>query len=76
MTAFHDCMGLRQTVAASDTRWVVHHMTRIRIAAASLLAAGALLTGGALAQHVAGASASHTVIVAGPIPCCEYVIAN
>jgi hypothetical protein len=46
-------------------------MTSIRIAIASLLAAGALLAGGALAQHNAPVSASHSVVVAGPTPCCE-----
>jgi hypothetical protein len=45
-------------------------MTSIRIAIASLVAAGALLAGGALAQHNAGASVSHTVVVAGPVACC------
>lgn len=46
-------------------------MTSIRIAIASLLAAGALLAGGALAQHNAGTSVSHTMVMAGPAPCCE-----
>jgi hypothetical protein len=46
-------------------------MISIRIVIASLLAAGAVLAGGALAQHNAGASVSHTVVVAGPLPCCE-----
>jgi hypothetical protein len=45
-------------------------MTSIRIALASLIAAGALLAGGALAQHAAGASVSRTVVVAGVGPCC------
>ena len=49
-------------------------MTSIRIALASLLAAGALLAGGALAQHSAGASVHHPVVVAGPIPCCSDVV--
>jgi hypothetical protein len=46
-------------------------MTSIRIAFASLLAAGAVLAGGALIQHTAGASVSHTVVVASPVPCCD-----
>jgi len=49
-------------------------MTSIRIAIASLLAAGALLAGGAFAQHNAGATVSHTVVVAGPEPCCEAMV--
>jgi hypothetical protein len=70
MTTFLDC-GLRQRSGVSNTRWVVHHMTSIRIALASLIAAGALLAGGALAQHAAGAaSVSRTVVVAGVGPCC------
>ncbi|HXB49328.1 MAG TPA: hypothetical protein VNW50_16320 [Streptosporangiaceae bacterium] len=46
-------------------------MTSVRIAFVSLLAAGALLAGGALAQHNAGTSVSHTMVVAGAAPCCE-----
>jgi hypothetical protein len=46
-------------------------MISIRIAVASLLAAGALLAGGALAQHISGVGVSHAVVVAGPIGCCE-----
>jgi len=46
-------------------------MTKIRIAIASLLAAGTLLAGGALVQHSAAAGASHKTVVAGPIPCCD-----
>ena len=57
-------------MAASNTRWVVHHMTSIRIAVASLLAAAAMLAGGALVQHNAPAGASHRIVVADPIPCC------
>jgi hypothetical protein len=49
-------------------------MTSIRIAIACLLSAGALLAGGALPQHNARPSVSHTVVVAGPIPCCEDVM--
>jgi len=49
-------------------------MTSIRIAIASILAAGALLAGGALAQHSAGTIVSHAVVVAGPTPCCEDVV--
>lgn len=45
-------------------------MTSIRIAIASLLAAGALLAGGTVVQHSAAASVSHKIVVAGPIPCC------
>jgi hypothetical protein len=48
-----------------------HHMTSIRVAIASLLAAAAMLAGGALVQHKAEASVSHKVVVAGPITCCE-----
>ena len=60
----------RRGSAASNTRWVVHHMTSIRIAIASLLAAGALLAGGALVQHSGAASVSHKIVVAGITPCC------
>jgi hypothetical protein len=49
-------------------------MTSIRIAVASLLAAGALLAGGALAQHNAGTSASRAIVVAGLTPCCEAAV--
>ena len=45
-------------------------MTSIRIAIASLLAAGALLAGGALVQHSGAASVSHKIVVAGITPCC------
>ncbi len=43
-------------------------MTRIRIALAALLAASALVAGGAVAQQHASASVSH--VEAGPVPCC------
>ena len=43
-------------------------MTRIRIALAALLAAGALVAGGAVAQQHASVSVSH--VEAGPVPCC------
>ena len=49
-------------------------MTSIRIALASLLAAGALFTGGALGYHNAAASVSHKVVVAMPEPCCDDVV--
>jgi hypothetical protein len=45
-------------------------MTSIRIAIASLLAAGTLLAGGTLAMHSAAASVSHQIVVAGPVMCC------
>jgi hypothetical protein len=45
-------------------------MNIIRIAIASLLAAGTLLAGGAVVQHNAAASVSHKTVVAGPVPCC------
>ena len=45
-------------------------MTSIRIAIASLLAAGTLLAGGAIVQHSASAGISHRTVVASPIPCC------
>jgi hypothetical protein len=45
-------------------------MTSIRIGVASLLAAAAMLAGGALVQHKAAPSVSHKVVVAGPITCC------
>jgi hypothetical protein len=64
---------LRRRVAVSNTRWVVHDMTSIRIAVASLLAAAAMFAGGALVQHNAVVSASHRTVVADPIPCCEDV---
>jgi hypothetical protein len=48
-------------------------MTSIRIAIASLLAAGTLLAGGALAHHDGAASVSHKIVVASPEPCCEAV---
>jgi hypothetical protein len=70
MTALLDYARLRRRVAVSNTRWVVHHMTSIRVAIASLLAAAAMLAGGALVQH-SEASVSHKVVVAGPITCCE-----
>jgi hypothetical protein len=47
-------------------------MTSVRIAIASLLAAGALLTGGAVAQHSAAAmTISHKTVLAGPVECCD-----
>ena len=46
-------------------------MTSIRIAIVSLLAAGALLTGGTLVHDNAAASVSHKIVVAGPVLCCE-----
>ena len=46
-------------------------MSSIRIAIASVLAAGAVLAGGALVHHNAAASVSHKVVVAGPTPCCD-----
>ncbi|HUC22436.1 MAG TPA: hypothetical protein VMA73_06980 [Streptosporangiaceae bacterium] len=64
----------QRRAAVSNTRWVVHHMISIRIAIASLLAAGAVLAGGALAQRAAGESVSHTVVVAGLMPCCDDVV--
>jgi hypothetical protein len=42
----------------------------VRIAVASLLAAGALLAGGAVAQHSTSATISHKIVLAGPEPCC------
>lgn len=48
-------------------------MTSIRIAIASLLAAVAVVAGGALAHHDAAPSASHKVVVAGEIECCDAV---
>ncbi len=48
-------------------------MTRIRIAAASLLAAIAVLAGGAVVHHDAAQSASHKVVNAGEIDCCDAV---
>jgi hypothetical protein len=42
----------------------------VRIAVASLLAAGALLAGGAAAQHASSATISHKIVVAGADPCC------
>jgi hypothetical protein len=48
-------------------------MTSIRIAIASLLAAGTLLAGGAIAQHHDAASVSHAIVAAGPEPCCDAV---
>jgi hypothetical protein len=45
-------------------------MTAIRIALASLLAAGALLAGGAAAQHSDTTSIGQKIVVAGPVPCC------
>jgi hypothetical protein len=51
-----------------------NHMTSIRIVLASLLAAGTVLAGGALAQHSGAASVSHKIIVASPVPCCEATI--
>ena len=50
------------------------HMTTIRIAVASLLAAAALLAGGGVAQHNATAvtvSASHNTPLGGPVECCD-----
>jgi len=49
-------------------------MTSIRIAVASLLAAAAMLAGGALVQHNAPVDASHRIVVADPIPCCVDVM--
>jgi hypothetical protein len=49
-------------------------MTGIRIAVASLLAAAAMLAGGALVQHTAPVGASHRIVVADPIPCCENAV--
>ena len=49
-------------------------MTSIRIAVASLLAAAAMLAGGALVQHNAAVSAGHKIVVADPIPGCVGVI--
>jgi hypothetical protein len=46
-------------------------MTTVRVAIASLLAAGALLAGGAVAQHSAAASISHKIALASPEPCCD-----
>lgn len=46
-------------------------MTSVRIAIASLLAAGALIAGGAVAQHSPSASMSHRTVLAGPAPCCS-----
>jgi type IV secretory pathway VirB2 component (pilin) len=46
-------------------------MTSIRLAIASLLAAGAVLAGAAGVQHSAAASASHKTVVAGIIDCCD-----
>jgi hypothetical protein len=48
-------------------------MISIRIAIASLLAAGAMLAAGALVQHSAAPSASHKTVVAGIIDCCDDV---
>jgi hypothetical protein len=76
MTLFHDCCSLRRHVAVSNIRWVERHMTSIRIAIASLLAAGTLLAGGAVAQHAAAARASHQTVVAGPVLCCADVMVN
>jgi hypothetical protein len=45
-------------------------MTSIRIAIASLIA-GALLAGGVVAQHHPAVTASHKIVVADPIPCCD-----
>lgn len=53
------------------TRWVERDMTSVRIAIASLLAAGALIAGGAVAQHSPAASMSHRTVLAGPAPCCS-----
>ena len=76
MTALLDCRSLRRCFAASNIRWVVHHMTSIRIAIASLLAAGALFAGGAHVQHSAAATISHRIVVAGAIPCCPDVVTS
>jgi hypothetical protein len=48
-------------------------MTRIRIAVASLLAAVAVLAGGAIVHHDAAQSLSHKAVVAGEIDCCDAV---
>ncbi len=45
-------------------------MTSIRIAIASLLAAGALLAGGAVVQHNVSVTMSHKTVVASPVGCC------
>lgn len=45
-------------------------MTTVRIAIASLLAAGALLAGGTIAQHNSSTGISHRTVVAGPVLCC------
>jgi hypothetical protein len=60
--------------AVSYTRWVERDMTSIRIAIASLLAAGAVLAGGAVAHNDAAVSAGHRIVVADPIPCCFDVM--
>jgi hypothetical protein len=49
-------------------------MTSIRIAVASLLAAAAIVAGGALVQHTAAVSASHRTVVADPILCCDDAV--
>lgn len=43
----------------------------VRLAIASVLAAGALLAGGAVAQHSASASIGHKIVLASPEPCCD-----
>jgi len=51
-------------------------MISIRIAIASLLAAGALLGGGVLGQHNGAASVSHKIVLAGPVLCCDARMAG
>jgi hypothetical protein len=46
-------------------------MNSIRIAIASLLAAAAMLAGGAVIHHDATPRASHKIVLADPILCCE-----
>jgi len=47
-------------------------MNSIRIALASLFAAGTLVAGGAMAAHYADASpAAHATTVASPVLCCD-----
>jgi len=51
-------------------------MISLRIAIASLLAAGALLGGGVLGQHNGAASVSHKIVLAGPVLCCDARMAG
>jgi hypothetical protein len=48
-------------------------MTSTRIAIASLLAAAAVLAGGAIAQHDA---VSHATVVASPVHCCDDAVST